>query len=176
MSATCQVCRGAPVVAISNFERLLRVTSDCRPFKREGKLCQCTACGAVQKLDDYQWRTDSAAIYGAYDSYGLSEGLEQSVRSSDGADFAPRSDIILRQLKAAVGLPERGRILDFGCGKGPTSQAASRVLSGWSIDGFDQDNRALQVLSAIAGFSKFHSGDPAALPGDYDLIVLMHVL
>jgi SAM-dependent methyltransferase len=176
MSVTCQVCRGAPVVAISNFERLLRVTSDCRPFKRQGKLCQCPACGAVQKLNDDQWRADCAVIYGAYDSYGLSEGLEQSVRSSDGADFAPRSDIILRQLKAAVGLPERGRLLDFGCGKGPTSQAASRVLSGWSIDGYDQDNRALPVLSTIEGFAKFHTGDPAALPGDYDLVVLMHVL
>jgi len=176
MSAACQVCRGAPVVAISNFERLRRVTSDCRPFKRQGKLCQCMACGAVQKPDDNQWRADCAAIYGAYDSYGLSEGLEQSVRSGDGTEFAPRSDIILRHLKAAMDLPERGRVLDFGCGKGPTSQAASRILPGWSIDGYDQDDRALPLLSTIPGFAKFHTGDPASLPGGYDLIVLMHVL
>ncbi len=176
MSGICEICNEAGLGIVPNFGHLRRVTSDCRPFARDGALFQCRRCGAVQKCNDAAWRADCATIYAAYDSYGLSGGVEQSVRSGDGIEFAPRSEIILRQLKYRTDLPKVGRILDFGCGKGPTSRAASRVLPGWAIDGFDQDDRALAEVSIIDGFQHLHTGRPQALPGDYDLIVLMHAL
>ncbi|MBX3503315.1 MAG: class I SAM-dependent methyltransferase [Alphaproteobacteria bacterium] len=177
MAQHCVVCGASSLQPVTKFARLRRVTSDCRPFDSGGELGQCARCGAVQKPDTLRWRADCARIYAAYDSYGLSGGAEQAVRSGDGSAFAPRSEIVLRRYRASVAAPARGRILDFGCGKGPTSLAASRVLSGWTIDGFDQDDRALPVLSTIPGFDRLYTDDPAGLPsGRYDLIVLMHAL
>jgi len=177
MAQTCVVCGEASLEPVPGFSRLRRVTSDCRPFAAGGELCQCARCGAVQKPNTPRWRADCDRIYAAYDSYGASDGNEQAVRSGDGKDFAPRSEIVLRRYRTSVAAPARGRILDFGCGKGPTSQAAARMLPGWTIDGFDQDDRALPVLSAIAGFDRLYTADPAKLPADrYDLIVLMHAL
>jgi SAM-dependent methyltransferase len=176
MSGTCEVCGEAGLDVVPDFAYLRRVTSDCRSFARGGALYQCRGCGAVQKRNDSTWRADCAAIYAAYDSYGLSTGVEQSVRSGDGVEFAPRSEIVLRQLKSRIRLPKFGRILDFGCGKGPTSRAASLVLQGWTIDGFDQDDRALAEVSTIDGFQCLYTGGPETLPSGYDLIVLMHAL
>jgi len=177
MTERCVVCGAESLEPIDPFARLRRVTSDCRPFEGGGELRQCAQCGAVQKPDTPRWRAECARIYAAYDSYGLTDGIEQAVRSGDGGEFAPRSQIVLRRYRTSVAAPARGRVLDFGCGKGPTSRAASHVLPGWTIDGFDQDDRALATLSAIPGFDRLYAGDPAALPsGRYDLIVLMHAL
>jgi SAM-dependent methyltransferase len=177
MTASCEVCGGTVLIAVDGYEHLRRVTSDCRPFPAGGRLFHCADCGAVQKRNDATWQADCARIYSAYDSYGLTGGVEQVVRSADGRLFAPRSEIVLRQWHAWTEPSQSGRLLDFGCGKGPTSRAASRLLPDWTIDGFDQDARAADLLSAVPGFDRLYTGASDALPdGAYDLIVLMHVL
>jgi SAM-dependent methyltransferase len=174
MSA-CEICGGA-LTEIPGYGRLRRMTSDCRPFAAGGALYACTSCGGVQKRNDASWRDDCARIYAAYDSYGLSAGVEQSVRSADGAALEPRSEIVLRRLKASLTLPRAGRLLDFGCGRGVTARAVALALPGWVIDGFDQDDRARAELAEIAGFEMLYTGDPAQVPAAYDMIVLMHAL
>jgi 2-polyprenyl-3-methyl-5-hydroxy-6-metoxy-1,4-benzoquinol methylase len=176
MTQRCVVCGAVGLAEVPHFSRLRRVTSDCRPFDSGGELRQCARCHAVQKPDTPQWRAECRRIYAAYDSYGVSDGAEQAVRSGDGSAFAPRSEIVLQRYRSSVAAPARGRILDFGCGKGPTSRAAAHVLPGWTIDGFDQDDRARHILAAIPGFDRLYTGDAAGLPTGYDLIVLMHAL
>jgi SAM-dependent methyltransferase len=176
MTQRCVVCGAASLDEVPHFSQLRRVTSDCRPFESGGELRQCARCHAVQKPSTPRWRAECERIYAAYDSYGASDGNEQAVRSGDGSEFAPRSEIVLRRYQASVAAPARGRVLDFGCGKGPTSQAASRVLPHWTIDGFDQDDRALNIVSTIPGFDRLYTGNAAELPNDYDLTVLMHAL
>lgn len=176
MTQQCVVCGAATLDEVPHFSQLRRVTSDCRSFESGGELGQCATCHAVQKPNTPRWRAECERIYAAYDSYGPSDGAEQAVRSGDGSAFAPRSEIVLRRYRDSVAAPARGRILDFGCGKGPTSQAASHVLSDWTIDGFDQDDRALNTLLDIPRFDRLYTGDPARLPSDYSLIALMHAL
>jgi len=80
MVADCAIC-GAPLTGtIPGFARLHRVTSDCKPYPPGGALAACASCGAVQKPGDAAWQADCAAIYGAYDNYALTGGIEQSVR------------------------------------------------------------------------------------------------
>src|SRR5262249_3267109 len=69
-------------------------------------------------------------------------------------------------------LPEEGVLLDYGCGKGPTSTAAAKLMPGWSIDGYDLDARAKDVLQHIPGFRHLYAGDPPSIAGRYDLSVL----
>lgn len=175
-TAECQVCGAKHLAEIPGYRLLARVTSDCRPFARGGRLFQCKNCSAVQKIQDVSWESDCAAIYANYDSYGLSMGVETAVCDANSNVFAPRSEIVLRHARAVLGLSDNGRLLDFGCGSGPTSLAASKILSGWSIDGFDQDRRAADALARIAGFDTLFTVDPSVMPARYDLIVLMHSL
>jgi SAM-dependent methyltransferase len=176
MPNVCEVCQEEALEAIPAFGQLRRVASDARSFARGGELFQCRGCRAVQKGNTPAWQSDCAKIYAEYDSYGLVNGLEQAVRSGDGKQFSLRSEIVLRHLRSVADLPMVGRVLDFGCGRGPTTRAASRVLPGWSIDGFDLDERALPMLSQISGFGRLYVGDPEDLPRNYDLIILMHAL
>ncbi|MEM7057099.1 MAG: class I SAM-dependent methyltransferase [Pseudomonadota bacterium] len=173
----CGVCSAELPNPIAGFEARHRVTSDCKPFGPGGKIAQCEACGVVQKPNDAQWRADCNRIYGAYDNYSLTGGVEQSVRGGPGGrDYAPRSDLVLGTYADAMGLPENGRMLDYGCGKGPTTKAADRILQDWTIDGYDLDRRAEETLGAIPSFGTLYTGDPADIPHRYDLIILMHAL
>jgi len=174
---TCGVCASALGAPVPGFETRRRVTSDCKPYPAGGRIAECPACGAVQKPNDAAWRADCAAIYEAYDNYALTGGVEQSVRGGpDGRDYGPRSDLVLGAYRRALGLAETGRMLDYGCGKGPTTRAAARLLPGWTIDGFDLDRRAETLLADVPAFQTLYTGDPAAIPARYDLIVLMHAL
>lgn len=173
----CGVCGAMLPPSIEGFTERQRVTSDCKPYAAGGKVTECRACGAVQKPNDRDWQADCDFIYANYDNYSLTGGIEQSVRGGpEGQDYAPRSDLVLGAYSNAFGLPNAGRMLDYGCGKGPTTKAADRILSGWTIDGYDLDRRAEDALTAIPQFGELFTGDPADIPHRYDLIILMHAL
>lgn len=174
---TCIVCGAASLTEIDPYHALFRITSDCRPFRRGGRLYHCEHCGAVQKQNDDRWQEDCKEIYDAYDVYSVSAGIEQSVRGgSDGSSFGKRSDLILACLRGHFELPPTGRFLDFGCGSGVSSKAASEQLFGWTLDGFDLDRRMEKGLKIIDGFETLYDGDPEEIPERYDVIMLTHVL
>ncbi len=174
---SCIVCGTGTLTAINGYSDLSRITSDCRPFEKGGALFKCSQCLAVQKSDSPAWRLDCEKIYKSYDVYSVSAGLEQSVRGG-GAEsvYGRRSDIVLSEAEKLLTLPEQGRFLDFGCGSGVSSSAASDRFTGWSIDGFDLDTRQEETLGKIGGFEKLFVGDPKDIDEKYDLIMLTHVL
>lgn len=176
-SARCAVCGENLTGIITGFSTLHRVTSDCKPYPPGGKLSQCAQCGTVQKPNDAGWRAGCHSIYSNYENYGHSAGVEQSVRGGDdGADFAPRSQLVLKAYRRQYSPPTAGRMLDYGCGMGPTTRAASEIFPDWTIDGFDLDRRAEATLNTIPGFGSLYSEDPSKIDQRYDLIVLMHAL
>ena len=172
----CRVCGGERLDEVVGYSALARVTSDCKRFAPGGWLAQCPDCSTVQKRDDAAWRADCAAIYAAYDNYSLSGGVEQAVRSGTTGEYGPRSELVLSAVAARIRLPANGTLLDYGCGKGPTSTAAARVLPGWTIDGYDLDDRAQDALRRIPGFRRLYARERSAIAGRYDLIVLTHTL
>ena len=60
----CRICCSADLKCIEAFGSMPRVTSDCVPFKRGGKLAVCVRCGAAQAFADEQWFAEIAEIYG----------------------------------------------------------------------------------------------------------------
>jgi len=88
---------------------------------------------------------------------------------------------IIRELK----LPEHGKALDFGCGRGIFTKVLQEALPGWTITGCDINNEAIASAKRNnTGISFFVIGDTAqsgfdsAQPtiGKFDFIHTHHVL
>jgi SAM-dependent methyltransferase len=158
------------------FAALGRVTSDAKPFPTGGELAICEACGTVQKPITAEWQAEADAIYGAYTIYHNAGGAEQNVFNGGGGQPASRSSRLVQQIRERVGLPERGRMLDLGCGNGAMLRSFSEQLPGWSLAGNELDDKNRVVIEAIPRVEKLYAGEIETVPGSFDAITLLHVL
>ena len=65
----CHVCASPAIDMVPGYELFRRVTSDCKPWPRGGRLCVCRTCGCVQKVMDPAWQSEVETIYEAYSIY-----------------------------------------------------------------------------------------------------------
>jgi len=73
----CHIC-GGDLYEFKNFNSLYQVTSDCRPWRKDGRLCVCTDCATLQKPVDKKWMSECQEIYESYDIYSQANGVEQN--------------------------------------------------------------------------------------------------
>ncbi len=172
----CHVCRTGRLRRIDGFGSLARVTSDAKPFARGGEVAVCEHCGTVQKPRSPEWQAEADAIYAAYTIYHNADGAEQNVFSGGGGQPASRSSRLVQQLRERVGLPEKGRMLDLGCGNGAMLRSFSEQLPGWSLVGNELDDKNRLTIETIPRVEKLHPGQPEDVPGTFDAITLLHVL
>lgn len=173
--SNCHTC-GGELSYIAGFPTFLQVTSDCRPWKPQGNLAICQVCGTVQKPVTEIWLAEADAIYGGYEIYSQSGGVEQSSfdqltgaaqsRSAKLVDWLIRGDYIL---------PE-GKLLDIGCGNGAFLRAFGSVYPNWSMTGLELNDRNRSVVEAIPGVERLHVGPIESLSGQFNLITLIHAL
>jgi len=174
----CHAC-GRPDLEIAPaYARFGRVTSDCKPWTAGGSLARCRACGLVQTLVTPAWQAEAEEIYRGYTIYHQSGGSEQRVFDSQTGAGAPRSERIVRAFQQAAGasLPAHGRLLDIGCGNGAFLSAWSRLVPGWSLCGSEVDDKHRAELEAIPGVERLYTGPLTEIPGEFDLISMVHVL
>jgi SAM-dependent methyltransferase len=177
VAASCHVCGAGPLTIFAEFARLPRVTSDCRPWPAGGQLGLCHACGLGQKVIDAGWRAEADRVYADYQLYHQTIGrTEQVIFDQSTGAAAPRSELVLRGLLSELQLPARGRLLDLGCGTGPTLQAFSHLVPGWALHGFDPHLPDRARVERITGVERVFDGDLADLAGSYDLVTAIHVL
>ena len=157
------------------FERLPRITSDCRPFPDGGDLALCTRCGGIQKMPTQRWLDEIASIYSHYAPYHQGEGEEQLSLDASGR-LRPRSQILVDRLAEELRLPATGSLLDVGCGNGVTLRAFSKARPDWLLDGYEMNARNSAVLARIPGFRRLHSGEPGSTESGYRLVTMVHTL
>lgn len=175
-SSQCHLCHSREVTLIDCFTSFHRVTSDCRPLGRGGKLGVCGSCGTVQKMVDDDFLRDCRAIYESYAVYHQSEGREQRVFEQEGGQSQTRSERLLSEIFKRFPIPLQGRLLDVGCGNGGLLRTFSRLRPSWVLHGFDPDDRYKVVVEGIEHVEAFYSCEVEELPGRYDMIVLVHSL
>ena len=172
----CHVC-GAPAVdEVPGYEVFRGVTSDCKPWHREGRLCVCRTCGCVQKATDYVWQSDVEKIYQAYSIYHQSGGAEQTVFEEVSGRASSRSERLLECLYAHLQLPKTGRLLDVGCGNGALLHAFGRFAPLWSLAATELNDKYRSVVESIDRVEAFYTCPPNQVPGTYNLITMIHVL
>lgn len=171
------MCGSATIEVIAPFNTLPRATSDCRAFPAGGQLAICPDCHAVQKPSDARWRRDADAIYSRYEIFRQAAGgAEQRVFDQASGTSLRRSEVVLRRLGAAYPFAETGHALDVGCGNGPTLRALADVAPKWRLYGHEISDHSAATLATIPGFQKLYTGDPADIPGTFDLITFCHSL
>ncbi len=175
-SAACHLCGSADLEISAEYAAFHRVTSDCKPWPPGGGLARCRACGLVQTVVSPAWQDECTRIYQTYTIYHQSGGSEQRVFDGRGGAGRPRSEQIIGSLRKAEALPQRGRLLDVGCGNGGFLSAWSRLVPGWSLAGTEFDAKYQREVEAIPGVERLYLGDLKDVPGTFDVITLIHVL
>ncbi|MCC6234685.1 MAG: class I SAM-dependent methyltransferase [Verrucomicrobiales bacterium] len=175
-TVTCHLC-GSPDLELSvAYPSFHRVTSDCKAWAPGGGLARCRTCGLVQTTVSPAWSAEADRIYQSYTIYHQSGGTEQRVFDGRGGAGRPRSEQIIDALRQAERLPERGRLLDIGCGNGGFLSAWSRLIPGWTLAGTEFDAKYQREVESIPGFERLHFGEVKDIPGTFDVITLIHVL
>lgn len=172
----CHLCGSAQLRLVASYEKMSRVTSDCKPWPAGGLLGVCEICHLVQTVVTSRWHDEAARIYADYTIYHQSGGVEQSVFAKDNGEGRRRSEVIFASLTKHRLLPDTGSLLDLGCGNGAFLRAAGDVLQGWRLFGAEWDDKYLYAVQAIPGFECLHTGDWSNIPGKYDVISMVHVL
>jgi hypothetical protein len=133
----CQICEKESLRQFENFSELIRITSDCRPYKKGGTLTICEDCGAIQKINTPTWRVELEEIYGKYFAYHQSGGQEQKVFDSKLGSTHSRSEVIVDRLKTYLQLGKRCQLIDIGCGSGVLSFLCKKTFKKAKIAAFD---------------------------------------
>jgi SAM-dependent methyltransferase len=172
----CHLCRAGEISILPRYSPLHRVTSDCKPWPPGGQLGVCERCGAAQAIISPQWKDEARAIYDGYTIYHQGGGAEQSV--FDSATGAPksRSARLLHRLSEELELPAQGRFLDVGCGNGNTLRAFNHIAPDWALAGLDVNERYKETVEAIPGVQALYTGEAQAMPGEFQVITLIHSL
>jgi SAM-dependent methyltransferase len=171
----CAVCEYEDLESISEFSSLPRATSDSRPWPSGGKLAVCNRCGAIQKIPDAKWLEETDLIYGNYDIYHQSAGCEQLIFLENGG-AAPRSKRLVDHIIKRLQPPDRGKILDVGCGNGATLGNFSRALPNWALYGSELSDATLSSLRRIHNFTQLFVGPLSNIKDRFSIISFIHTL
>lgn len=174
--ALCHVCDGTDIHVIPEYEALCRVTSDCKPWPRGGRLQVCGICGAMQKCLDDRWAAESEEIYRNYTIYYQADGAEQAVFREGSGEPVLRSERLVERLLAGVAIPEKGRLLDVGCGNGAFLRAFGRASPGWTLAGLEVNDKYAPSVQAMPGVERLYTGTVDTVPGRFSIISLIHAL
>lgn len=172
MTNDCLVCGSEQLRDVEIPNSFIAVTSDCRPLELNPEAALCGVCGHVQKRTDESWRRETQRIYDRYAVYEVSSGAEQKVFSGAGAK--PRSVALLEGVARTVNIPQRGRMLDFGCGNGAMLASFGALYHDWTMVGVDLDPRLKESVEAIPGVERYVHQGLDAVTGRFDMITMMH--
>src|SRR5262245_1646367 len=150
------------------------VTSDSWPCHLPAIIHSCPRCGHLQKHHDPLTLAAIEKIYRDYTPHHLARGNEQVV-FPEGLSPRPRTWHTLEKCRPC--LPDRGRLLDVGCGNGAVLKSAGALLKGWELHGYDLNDKHRDTVLQLPGVASFTSGSIAKVPHrQWDLVVLWHTL
>lgn len=177
MLAACRACARPEPELLHDSPLEETLTSECKLRRGRLRIYLCSGCAHV--MSDDGGLGDVAEYYGyEYDS------LLGSVDADDlydlDADLAPvyRSQIQLDNLGRLANLPTKGRVLDFGCGKGAFLARFQRRHPGWELAGCDVSERYRPFVEPLTGRGRFQvtpPGQPETPVGPFDLVTMFFV-
>ncbi len=172
----CHVCGQTSLKLVADFESFSQVTSDCKPWPAGNRLGICQSCGCVQKIIDAIWRSGTEKIYKNYSIYHQSDGIEQAVFDKDSGEPSHRSERLIDFLVSGVSLPEKGSLLDVGCGNGGLLRTFNRLVPLWSLAGTEYDDKHREKIESITAGATLYTCHLNDIPETFNLITMLHIL
>jgi SAM-dependent methyltransferase len=172
----CHICHSDNIFLIEEFSLFTQVTSDCRPWKRGGKLGICQSCGCVQKIIDEAFIKDSEEIYRTYSVYYQADGKEQKVFEQSKGVSQSRSESIIIELLKQVIIPAKGSLLDIGCGNGNLLRSFSKLCPAWILSGSEFDEQNRDLIEKLDHVESFYSCEVMDINAKFDMISMIHCL
>ncbi|MBK8092726.1 MAG: class I SAM-dependent methyltransferase [Verrucomicrobiaceae bacterium] len=172
----CHDCQSEDVIVFEEYERLTRVTSDCKPWPAGGSLQLCRSCGLLQSGVNPFWIDEITRIYAEYDCHYQSGGVDQAVYDPKSGQPIKRSDKLLGTLVERMLLPPARRLVDVGCGSGAFLAACGQHLPGWELVGLEQAAKYEEKIRSLPGVVDFQPVSLDKLTGEYALMTMIHVL
>ena len=134
-SPACRICGADALREIPDYRALPRVTSDCVPFRDEGRLMICSQCGAAQSPADQQWFEEIREIYSSYRMFHQSGGVDQHMSSIHSPGNSGGETMCFWTIwHPFLGFHAPVRVVDVGCGTGVTLKAPRNVADGVCMD------------------------------------------
>lgn len=173
----CHICSSQQLVSFSQFTEFYRVTSDSKPFNKGGALSICQKCGIIQKPINMKWHNEINTIYENYTLYFHSDTNDQLIFDQNSGGRKHRAEILLDYLlENCPDIPETGRLLDVGCGRGAFLKAFNNIYPDWSLFGCDIGERNRLEVESIPGVEAYYTQCIKDIKGEFDLVSLNHVL
>ncbi|MEI6572491.1 MAG: class I SAM-dependent methyltransferase [Alphaproteobacteria bacterium] len=169
----CSIC-GGNLILVDRYLNLPRVSSDCKPFRSGGSLAYCESCLTVSKPLTNRLRDEIKSIYENYEMYLISDGIEQKIFSEEGISKT-RSELIINYLMDKIKMDSVGRLIDIGCGDGPTLSCFSKYFPSWDLYGLEISNRNFDKLSKISNFKNLFLEFPAN-GINFNIVTMIHTL
>ncbi len=164
------------MMKVIESDGLKSVSSDCKPLSYQIRLGVEEKLGRICKLTDSKWRERVQGIYNQYQPYNQADGKDQSV-FGDGLQLPiARSAFIVKKLLANIKIANIGDALDIGCGNGTFLSELSRGLESWNLYGSEVNELHRQRVLNIPGVKDFFTTNLEGIPGQYDLVSIVHVL
>lgn len=172
----CPFCGAAEYKALLHYD--ISVTSDSRPGAGPVSNRQCLACGGVFNASGSRFHVDS--FYS--DHYQLlsdSDLAEFVYQLNQEAQTRGINDQMIDHIVANLNLPEHGRLLEVGSGKGLFLKKFSERFPAWSLSSVEPSRNAQSYLARLVPGARFHFGSFQTCPfanETFDLVVSIGVL
>jgi trans-aconitate methyltransferase len=122
------------------------------------------------------WQEEVRRIYDHYAIYHQGQGAEQSVFDATTGQPSARSARLVERWSAKMSLPERGRLVDIGCGNGALLRAFSAEHPNWSLSGVEVNDHYKAIVEGIPHVEQLYTCPATDVPGTFDAITLVHAL
>ena len=172
----CHSCQSENLEKLSFSDNFQRITSDAKLNYFNSPIVHCKNCNLVQTLVNSDWQRNIEAIYSAYEIYHQANGKEQKVFAAGGGVGTERSEALLSNISKQVELPEKGNLLDIGCGNGAFLKIFSQKMLPWKLYGSEFDEKYQEEVEQIPNVQKMHAEPLSQIDTKFDLISMIHVL
>jgi len=166
MILKCLNCR-EKIVENIKYKKLIRVSSDSKFFKPDGKIACCIKCGLIQKVINKKYLSEIKKIYKNYEMYKITKGDDQ--RLSGGLETRARR--ITKIIKKNLNLKKNGYLIDIGCGTGGFLKEFGNEFKAWQLYGYDINKKNHKHLKKIKNFIKLYTQKPN---NTFNLISIIH--